>query len=154
MYFLNTIKLRAYHNAMLFHQVTHFEKLRTSDPHDLIDISRVTGEVINKAILDFERGQEVVFQVRAHAAGFPGQEARTSDAKVTIKLQDVNDNAPVFQQRTYEKRIPETLLPTVRLGGNTDDIQNIEFSHSIIILLQYVYWYISILVQGSECDGY
>ena len=36
-------------------------------------------------------------QVRARTSGQPGQE-RTSDASVTIKLVDINDNFPEFEQ--------------------------------------------------------
>ncbi len=46
-----------------FFQVQQFEKLATSDPGNLIDISPVTGDVINNQILDFEIIKEIQFQV-------------------------------------------------------------------------------------------
>ena len=69
---------------------------------------------MNSQILDFERIKEVVFHVRAHTlpVGVPGQD-RTSEARITIKLQDINDNPPVFQQPYYEISIPESMLPNV-----------------------------------------
>ena len=45
--------------------VSQYEKLPDSDPGNLIDISPVTGEVINNQILDYETMREVVFRVRA-----------------------------------------------------------------------------------------
>ncbi len=90
--------------------VNQYEKLPDSDPQNLIDISPITGEVINKQILDFERMKEVVFRVRAKA-GLGAQE-RTSDATITIKMQDVNDNFPEFSQLEYSTSILESALPT------------------------------------------
>ena len=90
--------------------VSQYEKLSDSDPQNLIDISPVTGEVINNQILDFESMREVVFRVRAKA-GVQTQTERTSDATITIKLQDVNDNFPEFEQSEYSASILESSLP-------------------------------------------
>ena len=84
---------------------------------NLILLSPETGEVLNSQLLDFETIQEVVFLVRAHTvplgqAAVPGQD-RTSDARITIKIKDINDNPPVFQQPYYETSIPESMLPNV-----------------------------------------
>ena len=80
-------------------------------------LSPETGEVLNSRTLDFETIKEVVFHVRAHTlpigGGQSGQD-RTSDARVTIKIQDINDNPPVFQQPYYEETILESRLPNVR----------------------------------------
>ena len=46
-----------------FLKVQQFEKLATSDPSNLIDISPVTGDVINNQILDFEAIKEIQVQV-------------------------------------------------------------------------------------------
>lgn len=89
--------------------VNQYEKLADSDPQNLIDISPVTGEVINNQRLDFERMKEVVLRVRAKA-GIAPQE-RTSDATVTIRLQDVNDNYPEFESTEYAVSIVESALP-------------------------------------------
>ena len=74
---------------------------------------------MNSQILDFESIKEVVFHVRAHTlpVGVPGQD-RTSEARITIKLQDINDNPPVFQQPYYEISIPESMLPNVSIEDN------------------------------------
>ena len=71
---------------------------------------------MNSRTLDFETIKEVVFHVRAHTLPIGGQSGqdRTSDARVTIKIQDINDNPPVFQQPYYEETILESRLPNVR----------------------------------------
>ena len=53
--------------------VNQYEKMADSDPLNLIDISPVTGEVINNEPLDYERMKEVIFRVRAKA-GVPGSQ--------------------------------------------------------------------------------
>ena len=70
---------------------------------------------MNSRTLDFETIKEVVFHVRAHTLPIGGQSGqdRTSDARVTIKIQDINDNPPVFQQPYYEETILESRLPNV-----------------------------------------
>ena len=77
--------------------VNQYEKMADSDPLNLIDISPVTGEVINNEPLDYERMKSVNFRVRAKA-GLPESQERTSDATITINLQDVNDNYPEFDK--------------------------------------------------------
>jgi hypothetical protein len=45
-----------------------------------------------------------MFQVRARA-GSQGQEDRFSDASVTVKLVDINDNEPKFEQEVNFFRV-------------------------------------------------
>ncbi len=92
--------------------VNQYEKLAGSDPQNLIDISPVTGEVINNQILDFESRKEVTFLVRAKTGGPAGGPERFSDAQVTIKLQDINDHFPEFDQPEYTAEVAESALPT------------------------------------------
>lgn len=47
-------------------------------------------------------------------AGQPGEE-RFSDARVVIKLVDINDNAPVFEEETYSVDILEDALPLTKI---------------------------------------
>ena len=67
-----------------------------------------------------------MFRVRAHSAQDIGQD-RTSDARITIKIQYINDNPPVFQQSQYEKYINESMLPgsPVLVVSATDQDTNI-----------------------------
>ena len=110
--------------------ITHFEKLPTSDPENLIDISPLTGEVINNQILDFEQRKDVVFQVRARAinSGVPGDQERVSDARIKVSLKDINDNSPIFERELYEAQIPENTLPlTDILRVKADDVDTGDF---------------------------
>ena len=43
--------------------ISHFEKLPDSDPENLIDVSPVTGEVINSGALDYETRRQVGFYI-------------------------------------------------------------------------------------------
>ena len=93
--------------------VQQYDKLDTSDPENLISVSPLTGDVFNNQELDFETRSEIVFQVRARA-GLPGQE-RTSDAEITIQLEDINDNFPEFDQLDYSTEISESRLPNTKV---------------------------------------
>ena len=113
--------------------VSQYEKIYDSDPQNLIDISPVTGEVFNNQVLDYEQVKEVTFRVRAKA-GVPPQE-RTSDATITIKLQDVNDNYPQFEQQEYRASILESSLPAKEVisvrASDRDTGKNGEIRYSI-----------------------
>ena len=90
----------------------------------LIEVSPLTGEVINNYELDFEKMPEIRFVVRASTDGAGVGQERTSDAQVTIKLVDINDNSPQFaRNQEYFAEISESALP------NTDVIQ---VSHFLI----------------------
>ena len=67
------------------------------------------GDVISNQMLDFEQVRAVKFSVAA-IAGDIGQE-RVSEAEVILQLIDVNDNAPVFDQGSYQVDISEDVLP-------------------------------------------
>ncbi len=96
-------------------QISHFEKVSESDPTGAVSVSPVTGEVINNRVLDFDDGSVgdgdgvISFSVLAAAPGIPGGGSggggddgaplpRVSEARVRMRLRDVNDNAPVFEQ--------------------------------------------------------
>lgn len=49
--------------------------------------------------------REFILEVRANDKGYPQREGA---ANVTIKVLDVNDNPPFFEQARYELSIPET----------------------------------------------
>ena len=63
----------------------------------------MTGEIINNYVLDYEdRRDGISFQVRAKApAEVEGGPERVSDARVVVRLIDVNDNPPTFVLPTY-----------------------------------------------------
>ncbi|XP_060559817.1 cadherin-23-like isoform X2 [Ruditapes philippinarum] len=70
-------------------------------PSEVFVESSVLIRVQNSTALDFEKIQNVTFQIIAREIGTP--ELRSSTADVTIHIQDMNDNSPIFQ--------PETLPP-------------------------------------------
>lgn len=69
-----------------------------------VDIDPKSGLVTTAAMLDREREVEVWFLVVAVDGGEP---ALSSTATVTVVVEDVNDNEPVFQQQLYNVSIPE-----------------------------------------------
>ena len=76
---------------------------------DLIKISPLDGNIISTQMLDFEKVKAVEFSVAA-IAGDAGNE-RSSEAHVILQLVDVNDNAPVFDQSSYQVDLSEAALP-------------------------------------------
>lgn len=70
----------------------------------LISIDPESGLVTTAAALDRETQVEAWFLVVATDGGEP---ALSSTATLTLLLEDVNDNEPVFQQQLYNVSIPE-----------------------------------------------
>ncbi|MCI4394856.1 hypothetical protein PGIGA_G00173570 [Pangasianodon gigas] len=77
-----------------------------SDQSFLVNIDPLTGIISTAAGLDRERESDLVFLVVAVDSGFP---PLTSTATVSICVEDVNDNGPVFQQQIYNTTIWEHL---------------------------------------------
>lgn len=69
-----------------------------------ISLDAESGLITTAAALDRERQAEVSFLVLAADRGDP---ALSSTATVTVLVEDVNDNEPVFQQQLYNVSIPE-----------------------------------------------
>uniref|UniRef100_A0A3B5LDQ8 Protocadherin-16 n=1 Tax=Xiphophorus couchianus TaxID=32473 RepID=A0A3B5LDQ8_9TELE len=70
----------------------------------LVAIDPTSGLVTTAAGLDRETQMEVWFLVLAEDGGEP---SLSSTATVTVLVEDVNDNEPVFQQQLYNVSIPE-----------------------------------------------
>ncbi|KAK3507009.1 hypothetical protein QTP70_000327 [Hemibagrus guttatus] len=75
-----------------------------SDQSFLVNIDPLTGIISTSAGLDREQESDLVFLVVAVDSGFP---PLTSTATVSICVEDVNDNGPVFQQQIYSTSIRE-----------------------------------------------
>ncbi|KAM9857018.1 protocadherin-23 [Aulostomus maculatus] len=75
-----------------------------SNQDSLISINPESGLVTTAADLDRESQVEVWFLVVAVDGGEP---ALSATATVTVLVEDVNDNEPVFQQQLYNVSIPE-----------------------------------------------
>ncbi|XP_049837416.1 fat-like cadherin-related tumor suppressor homolog isoform X3 [Schistocerca gregaria] len=93
-----------------------------SDIGDLANVFAVdayTGWITTLVQLDKEKQSEYVFQIVATDNGTPKHFTRTN---VYIKLQDYNDNPPVFGSRHYEAAVNEDALPgTVVVQLSTED---------------------------------
>lgn len=75
-----------------------------SSQDSLFSVDPESGLVTTAAALDRETQMEVWFLVVAADGGEP---ALSSTATVTVLVEDVNDNEPVFQQQLYNVSIPE-----------------------------------------------
>ncbi|XP_034544310.1 protocadherin-23 [Notolabrus celidotus] len=75
-----------------------------SSQDSLISIDPESGLVTTAAELDRETQAEIWFLVVAADGGEP---ALSSTATVTVQVEDINDNEPVFQQQLYNVSIPE-----------------------------------------------
>ncbi|XP_023854145.1 protocadherin-23 [Salvelinus sp. IW2-2015] len=75
-----------------------------SDQDHLVNVDPESGLITTAARLDRERETEVRFLMVAVDGGSP---ALSSTATITVMVEDVNDNEPVFQQQLYNVSIPE-----------------------------------------------
>uniref|UniRef100_A0AAZ3QH71 Protocadherin Fat 1 n=1 Tax=Oncorhynchus tshawytscha TaxID=74940 RepID=A0AAZ3QH71_ONCTS len=87
-------------NKMLFYQLVE-DKEKSSD---YFSIDRDLGIIWTARMLDQEEKQQHKLTVRAVDGGVP---ALSSDVTVTIDVTDLNDNAPVFTERSYKATVSE-----------------------------------------------
>lgn len=78
----------------------HFSDGNTEEDLKYFSIDRFSGKVILKRKLDFESWQEYKLRITA------SDMAHTAQTTLTIKVTDVNDNAPVFTQIAYQANLP------------------------------------------------
>lgn len=90
--------------------VDNYQKLATqaSEHSNLIQV-QPSGVLVSTDRLDFEQFKTISFSVAA-IAGLQGEPRRT-EAHITLRLRDVNDNAPVFVDPVYRAEIKEDVLP-------------------------------------------
>uniref|UniRef100_A0A672Y6W7 Protocadherin-16 n=1 Tax=Sphaeramia orbicularis TaxID=375764 RepID=A0A672Y6W7_9TELE len=79
-----------------------------SNQDSLISIDPESGLVTTAAALDRETHMEVWFLVVAADGGEP---SLSSTATVTVLVEDLNDNEPVFQQQLYNVSVPDHTQP-------------------------------------------
>ena len=105
--------------------IINYQKIDNGWPlENTIQISPTTGEVITTEMFDFEQVKTVEFSVTAVAGD------RSSEAHVIIRLVDANDNAPVFDQSSYEASIPEDALPlTSVITVHASDVDTGDFGN-------------------------
>lgn len=86
--------------------------LSSSGPQDPFSVGRYGGRVSLTGPLDFEQCDRYHLQLLAHDGPHEGR------ANLTVLVEDVNDNAPVFSQSLYQ--VPVSLgapTPRPRLVG-------------------------------------
>jgi len=78
---------------------------------DIFEIDEYSGEVRTRRKLD--REEKAFYVLQAQAIDRLTQEPVEPQSEFIIKVQDINDNAPVFQNEPYVSSIPE-MSPTGR----------------------------------------
>ncbi|XP_060759665.1 protocadherin gamma-A11-like [Neoarius graeffei] len=71
---------------------------------ELFEISPITGEITVKGVLNFETKDKYEVDIQASDKGLVPM---ISDKTVTIKIVDVNDNAPEIEVTSFSSAIPE-----------------------------------------------
>ncbi|XP_063236115.1 cadherin-related tumor suppressor [Bacillus rossius redtenbacheri] len=96
-------------------------------------VEAASGAVIIGKPLDYDTVQEYRLNITARDLGFESHEAT---ATLTITLTDINDNAPVFNQTSYDAFLPENMPPksfVYRLQAHdADSPKNAIIQYSII----------------------
>ena len=78
----------------------------------LLYLNQISGRISLDRSLDREEFSSVVIKVKASDQGSP---SLSSTATVTIYVQDLNDNAPVFYPQTYYTRVLENQPPATKV---------------------------------------
>ena len=101
-------------------------------------IDTTSGDITLTGSLDYEDttadGTRIILRVRATDMNSP---AETATLTLTVNVDDVNDNDPVFEQATYTTAIDETLAPgasviSVRATDDDGTTANSDVRYSII----------------------
>ncbi|XP_032042137.1 protocadherin-23 [Aythya fuligula] len=74
----------------------------------LLRIDARSGAVSTRARLDRERQAALELRVVARDGGRP---SRSASARLSVRLEDANDNEPRFERRVYRGRLPEHAAP-------------------------------------------
>lgn len=72
----------------------------------LVQVVARTGAIMLKRSLDYELRQQYRLILVARDGGQP---TRTGNTTIIVEVQDVNDNAPVFEHESYRVTIDESL---------------------------------------------
>ena len=75
-------------------------------PEVSFSVDAMSGEIRTKTALDYEKQPLHVFVVTATDGG---QEPRLATASVTVHVQDLDDELPMFRQTLYEAVVPENM---------------------------------------------
>jgi hypothetical protein len=89
--------------------------------NEAFEIDSDSGVIYAKREFDREQESEIAFHVLATDGGTP---ALSSSCSVRVTVQDINDNAPQFEQSVYEVEVREELAPpldVIRLHATDAD---------------------------------
>lgn len=103
--------------------VRRYEKVAGSDPNEMFTVAPITGQVSLNSRLDYEASQtkKTSLQVLAVAG------ERSSEAFVTVNIEDVNDNSPIFTENEYHTRLeedarfPKSVLTVTASDADTEE---------------------------------
>ncbi|XP_026731522.1 cadherin-99C [Trichoplusia ni] len=89
-------------------------------PHLPFTIDNSTGQINTKTELDYEQTKDYAFVVTATDGAI---DKRLGTASVTVQVQDIPDEAPVFSQPLYSVHVPENAAnyPVVRVQAEDPD---------------------------------
>jgi hypothetical protein len=75
---------------------------------EFFSVDAVSGEIRTKAELDFETTPVHYVEIVATDGAGPGRRL-SATSTVTVLVQDVSDEAPLFEQELYEALVPENV---------------------------------------------
>ncbi|XP_051506956.1 cadherin-23-like isoform X2 [Myxocyprinus asiaticus] len=108
-------------NGQIIYQLLHLPRgdyIRLEDPS--------TGKILANRMVDYELVQWLNFTVRAQDHGTP---PRFAELPVYLRIVDVNDNNPVFQQPLYQRSLFENIaLGTIIVSVSATDADSGLFS--------------------------
>lgn len=90
---------------------TFVDETTNQDETAAFSIDRFSGKVILKKRLDYESKQEYQLKIAV------SDSAHVAHTTLTIRVTDVNDNAPVFQQPAYHVSLPGKSLSFINKFG-------------------------------------
>ncbi|XP_018320915.1 protein dachsous [Agrilus planipennis] len=79
-----------------------FSRQNEDEIREIFDIDRFSGKLVLKKPLDYEVRQEYILKITASDVD------HTAETTLTIRITDVNDNAPKFLQDTYNAILPDS----------------------------------------------
>ena len=101
------VTLEAFDGDLDTHQQLVYEII-SGDPQSLFSINPMSGEIMTTTRkLDRETQEEHILEVRLSDSGQP---SLNSTSQVVVSVLDQNDNAPVFLERYYKIKIPQTII--------------------------------------------
>ncbi|CAH0583152.1 unnamed protein product [Chrysodeixis includens] len=100
-------------------------------PHLPFTIDNSTGLINTKTVLDYETTKDYAFVVTATDGAI---DKRLGTASVTVQVQDIPDEAPIFTQSLYSVHVPENAAnyPVVKVQAEDPDTTP-EITYTIVI---------------------